>query len=219
MDQVVPDEDGVAPPPFDVHVPTLALPLVLGSTVGTIPADVPYLKADPAKAAKWREAMAADKNFRIGITWAGRPEHHNDHNRSTTLDQFAPLAKIPGVTFYSLQKGPATTQLAQAPAGMKLVDCDKSLGDFSDSAALLANLDLVISVDTSVVHLAGAMGCEVWTVLPFVPDWRWLLDRSDSPWYPTMRLFRQRSLRSWPQVFEDVAAELARKVASHPPRA
>ncbi len=203
---------------FDVHIPSLSLPGVLGSTVETIPADVPYLKADPAKSAEWQKRLADDKNFRVGITWAGRPEHHNDHNRSTTLAMFAPLAKVPGVTFYSLQKGPAATQSLQPPEGMHLVNCDPALTDFSDSAGLLANLDLVISVDTSIVHLAGAMAREVWTLVPFVPDWRWLTDRPDSPWYPTMRLFRQKKLKEWAPVFEAVADELTKKVAGHRPR-
>jgi hypothetical protein len=158
--------------------------------------------------------MKEDQNFRIGITWAGRPEHHNDHNRSASLDLFAPLAAVPGVTFYSLQKGPAAAQCKRPPAGMKLVDCDAVLTDFAASAALLENLDLVISVDTSVVHLAGAMGKPVWTLLPMVPDWRWLIDRPDTPWYPTMRLFRQKHLKNWPEVFAEVAGELAKVVAA-----
>jgi len=162
-----------------------------------------------------KDHFAADKNFRVGITWAGRPEHHNDHNRSTTLKQFATLAAVQGVTFYSLQKGSAAlSSHKQIPANMHLVDCDKALNDFSDSAALLENLDLVISVDTSVVHLAGAMGKEVWTLLPLVPDWRWLIDRPDTPWYPTMRLFRQKRLKNWQDVFDEVLPELAKKVAA-----
>lgn len=215
VDEVVSENDLASTPPFDVHIPTLSLPLVLGTTIDTVPADVPYLRADPERVARARQNMAADTNFRIGITWAGRPEHHNDHNRSTELQQFATLAAVPGVTFYSLQKGSAAlSNHKQLPANMKMVDCDKALSDFSDSAALLENLDLVISVDTSVVHLAGAMGKEVWTLLPLVPDWRWLVDRPDTPWYPTMRLFRQTRLKNWQDVFDQVAAELAKKVAA-----
>lgn len=211
---VYPDVPDVQLPPFDVQIPSMSLPLVMKTRLETIPADVPYLKADPAKAAYWREQLAGDRNFRVGFVWAGRPEHHNDHNRSATLELFGLLARVPGVTFYSLQKGPAVAALQRPPAGMTIVDCSPALHDFSDTAALLENLDLLISVDTSVVHLAGAMGKEVWTLLPLVPDWRWLLDREDTPWYPTMRLFRQTRIKDWPPVFARVADELAKKVTT-----
>jgi tetratricopeptide (TPR) repeat protein len=211
---VYPDVPEVQLPPFDVHIPSMSLPLVMKTTIDTIPAEVPYIKADPAKVEQWRERMAADKNFRVGITWAGRPEHHNDHNRSAALELFGILARVPGVSFYSLQKGPATAHLQRPPAGMRIFDCGAGLNDFADSAGLLENLDLLISVDTSIVHLAGAMSKDVWTLLPLVPDWRWLLDREDTPWYPTMRLFRQTKLKDWVPVFQRVADELAKRVAA-----
>lgn len=210
---VIPEVKDATLPPFDLHIPSMSLPHVMGTNLSNIPTCTAYLKADPAKVDWWRQHLDADENFRVGITWAGRPEHHNDHNRSASLALFAPLAQVPGVTFYSLQKGAASVQCQRPPVGMKLINCDAALNDFSDSAGLLENLDLVISVDTSIVHLAGAMGKEVWTLLPLVPDWRWLIDRDDSPWYPSMRLFRQTELRQWPPVFERVAAALRERIA------
>ena len=121
-----------------------------------------------------------------------------------TLSQFAPLARLPGVSFYSLQKGEQAGQARNPPTGLELIDWTEDLHDFADTAALIANLDLVISVDTAVAHLAGAMGRPVWLLLPFIPDWRWLLDREDSPWYPTMRLFRQKAAGQWDDVIARV---------------
>ena len=127
-----------------------------------------------------------------------------------TLSQFAPLARLPGVSFYSLQKGEQAGQARNPPTGLELIDWTEDLHDFADTAALIANLDLVISVDTAVAHLAGAMGKPVWVLLPFVPDWRWLLEREDSPWYPTMRLFRQKAIGQWHEVIERVVEQLGR---------
>jgi Flp pilus assembly protein TadD len=197
-------------PPFDIHCPLLSLPRAFGTTLQSIPQAVPYLQADAEGVERWRRELAADGGrFRVGLAWAGRPTHRNDRNRSLSLSTLAPLAQARGMTFYSLQKGEAGKQAANPPAGLELVDWTAELNDFADTAALIANLDLVISVDTAVVHLAGAMAKPAWTLLPFVPDWRWLLEREDSPWYPTMRLFRQPSRGDWGSVIARVAEALA----------
>jgi len=145
----------------------------------------------------------------VGLTWGGSPFHHNDRNRSIKLASMAPLARVPGVRFFSLQKGEAADQANTPPSGMELVNWSDELTDFADTAALIANLDLVIAVDTAVAHLTGALGKPVWTLLPFVPDWRWMLNRQDSPWYPSMRLFRQSSKGNWESVITRVAHELS----------
>ena len=142
--------------------------------------------------------------------WAGRPEHQNDRNRSCRLETFLPLARIPGVRLYSLQKGPAESQIADSALRDAIVHLGPELHDFSDTAAALSHLDLLVSVDTSVAHLAGAMARPVWVLLPNIPDWRWMLDREDSPWYPTMRLFRQTGISTWSPLADKVAAELRR---------
>ena len=134
---------------------------------------------------------------RVGLLWAGSAVHKGDKQRSIALSQFAPLGTVEGVKFYSLQKGKAAEQLASSPPGLLVHDHTHLLGDFAETAALIANLDLVITVDTSVAHLAGAMGKPVWVLLPFDPDWRWMLEREDSPWYPTMRLFRRGAGEKW----------------------
>lgn len=202
--------DGEPLPTFDVHCPLLSLPLAFGTSLQNIPQTVPYLHADAQDTARWREVLAADTQaFKVGLVWAGRPTHINDRNRSLSLNALAPLAQVPGVSFYSLQKGPASQQALTPPPGLSLIDHTAELKDFADTASLIANLDLVISVDTAVVHLAGAMAKPVWTLLPSMPDWRWLLDRDDSPWYPTMRLFRQSSRGDWAGVITQVTQALA----------
>ena len=153
--------------------------------------------------------------FKVGLVWAGRKEHVNDHNRSLPLAAFAPLAAIPNITFFSLQKGERASEAAHPPAGMHLIDFTPDLHNLVNTAALIANLDLIISVDTAVAHLAGALARPTWVLLPFLPDWRWLLDRNDSPWYPTMRLFRQPNPAAGPAVLPSVAAALT-QLASNP---
>jgi len=180
-------------PPFDFHAPLLDLPRLLGTTLRSVPADVPYIAADPARVEKWSHLLAADPpGKRVGLVWSGNPHHGNDRNRSIYLRDLQPLADVPGVTFFSLQKGAAGSQASDSTLKIKVVDHTPRLTDFSETAALLANLELIITVDTSVAHLAGALGRPIWVLLPFAPDWRWMIDRTDSPWYPTMRLFRQR---------------------------
>ena len=145
---------------------------------------------------------------KVGLVWAGNPDHVNDAWRSATLEQFAPLANS-GATFYSLQKGPAASRTASPPRGMPLIDLTKDLHDFADTAALVSNLDLVITVDTAVAHVAGALGKPAWVLIASEHDWRWLIARQDTPWYPTLRLFRQCIPGQWPQVAQRVAEALA----------
>ncbi|MGD0461133.1 MAG: tetratricopeptide repeat-containing glycosyltransferase family protein [Tepidisphaeraceae bacterium] len=197
-------------PSYDVQSSIMSLPLAFGTTLETIPAEVPYLAAAPDRVAAWRERLGnPDGRRRVGLVWAGRPEHPNDRRRSMRLDQFAPLAEVKSARFYSLQKGPAASQAAAPPPGMDFVDWTADLHDFADTAALIANLDLVICVDTSVAHLAGAMAKPVWVLLHSAPDWRWMLNRTDSPWYPTMRLFRQAEPGNWTGVIANVSRALS----------
>jgi Flp pilus assembly protein TadD len=194
---------------FDVYCPMMSLPLVLGTTPQTIPAHVPYLQADPALAACWRQRVAgADARLRVGLAWAGNPIHEDDRSRSMAAALLAPLGAVEGVSFYSLQKGDRAAQAVELMHVMDLIDWTGELNDFAETAALIENLDLVITVDTAVAHLAGAMGKRVWLMLPWAPDWRWMLDREDSLWYPTMRLFRQSRRGQWRDVVERVTREL-----------
>jgi len=192
---------------FEWQCSLMSLPLAFQTDLTTIPADVPYLKADPVAAAEWSRRLPAD-GVRVGLVWAGNPQHARDRQRSIALQQFAGLTRSQGATFYSLQKGPAAQELASTPDGSRIVDLSEHLADFADTAAIVANLDLVISVDTSVAHLAGAMGKPVWVLVPRVGDSRWLRDRTDSPWYPTMRLFRQSAIGKWDAVLDEVERAL-----------
>jgi len=195
-------------PDFDVHCPLLSLPLAFKTDLNSIPAPVPYFRADPSLAETWKHKLSSQSGIRkIGLAWSGSAVHPNDRNRSTTLSRFAPLADVKGVAFYSLQKGEAAKHLP--PAGLAISDFTSELHDFADTAAVIENLDLVITVDTSVAHLAGAMGKPVWVILPVNPDWRWMYERTDSPWYPTMRLFRQTRPDDWASIMQRIARSLA----------
>jgi ADP-heptose:LPS heptosyltransferase len=185
----------------------MSLPRLFETELVSVPQAVPYLHADPEQTGLWRQRLEGD-GYKVGLVWAGYPGHRQDRLRSMSLTALAPLAKMQGVSFYSLQKGPAAAEAATPPAGMRLIDLAPELDDFATTAAVIANLDLVITVDTAVAHLAGAMGKPVWTLIYSPPDWRWLLDRDDSPWYPTMRLFRQGVTGEWGAVIEQVVAEL-----------
>jgi tetratricopeptide (TPR) repeat protein len=188
---------GESLPDFDLHCSLLDLPVVLETTVETIPAATPILTANSEKEHRWRQRMIGFDGLKVGLCWAGNPSQKNDPNRSMPLPALAKLAGVHRVCFFSLQKG-KTAALAQTPpADLRLVDWTSEIHDFSDTAALIANLDLVISVDTVVAHLAGAMRRRAWTLLSFAADWRWLQHREDSPWYPTMRLFRQERAGDW----------------------
>ena len=196
-------------PPYDVQLPMLSLPRVMGTTPETVPARVPYLTINHAKERAWRKRLRDGTTaLRIGLVWAGGRHHNMDRERSLPLPALAALGQVRGVRFHSLQKGEAARQAADVP-GLALTDLGSELHDFDDTAALLANLDLLISVDTSIVHLAGALGKPTWVLLPFVPDWRWQLGREDSPWYPSVRLFRQTEPGNWGPVVSRIAAELA----------
>ena len=201
-------------PQFAAHVPLIRLPRIFGTTLDSIPWDGPYVHADPKKAAEWRSLVESGgaPRFKIGLVWAGNPRNLGDSRRSITLGTLAALAQAPGVAFYSLQKGEPAAQASAPPPGMKLVDLTAGMRDFSDTAALLSQLDLVVSVDTAVAHLAGAMGVPVWAMITYAPDWRYHLGRSDNPWYPTMRLFRQEREGDWSGVVERVLQELLRRV-------
>jgi len=200
---------------FDLHLPMLSLGEVFGTQMDTIPHRVPYLWAEPELVARWggrlTEAAKDGGGLKVGIVWAGSPTHGNDRNRSIGLAPFAPLAAIPGVSLVSIQKGPTEGQAANPPGGFPLLNLSPDIRDFADTAAIMAGLDLVVCVDTSVAHLAGALGVPVWVLVPFAPDWRWMLDREDSPWYPTMRLFRQDRPGSW----DDALNRLESALRSH----
>jgi len=206
---------GQALPPFDLHCPLLSLPRAFGTTLATVPGK-PYLAADPADSASWRERLAALPGLKVGLVWAGEPRENwpklaaIDARRSMALKTLAQLGDAAGVSFISLQKGKPAAQATDPPAGMSLVDHTAELKDFADTAALIENLDLVICVDTSVAHLAGGMGKPVWLLNRFDTCWRWLLDRDDSPWYPTLRQFRQPSPGDWLAVVARVRDALQR---------
>jgi hypothetical protein len=202
--------DGEELPAFDVHCPLLSLPGIFGATFETIPRDVPYLFADKGMTQRWQERLAGESGLKVGLVWGGNPMPLHNRKRSATLAALAPLAEARGATFVSLQKGDSTAQAKTPPAEMKILDYTAELNDFADTAALVSALDLVISIDTGVAHLAGAMGKPTWVLLPFVPDWRWFNDRTDSPWYPTMRLFRQKTLGDWTAPVRAAADELVR---------
>lgn len=204
-------------PPFEVHAPLMTLPAIFGTRLETIPCEIPYLLVDTELRQKWRDELAAEQGFKVGIVWQGRQERNWVAYRSVPLSSFAPLANVPGVKLFSLQKGPGVEQLAGQKFPVKDFSqrLDEATGPFLDTAALMRNLDLVISVDTATVHLAGALGVPVWVAIPVVPDWRWMLDRTDTPWYPTMKLFRQTRLGDWQSVFEQMAEEL-QELSSRP---
>ncbi|HUN24832.1 MAG TPA: tetratricopeptide repeat protein [Steroidobacteraceae bacterium] len=201
-------------------LPLLSLPLALRTRLETIPARVPYLRADSAHVAAWRERLQGDSSFRVGIAWQGNPgaEVMGLRDRSIPLAQFAPLAEIPGVRLYCLQKSPGLEQLRDVHFASRICvaspELDSGEDAFLDTAALMTLLDLVITPDTSIAHLAGALGRPTWVALKSVPDWRWLLHRSDSPWYPTMRLFRQPAAREWTPVFAAMARTLQELLAT-----
>ena len=203
-------EDGSLPDDlyFDLHITTTYLPGLFWNEMGHVTESVPYLHAEAERMKRWQAQFADDKGCKVGLVWAGNPDYVNDHIRSTHLSAFAPLADVEGVSLYSLQKGPPAAEAASPPSGMKIVDLAEELTDFYETEAAIASLDLVISVDTSVAHLAGAMNCPIWTLLPFVYEWRWMRDRTDTPWYPSMRLFRQENYGDWEGLLQTAADAL-----------
>lgn len=196
---------------FDVYSSLFDMPNLFGTTQETVPSDIPYIHADPTKAQYWRDKLAGP-DYKVGIVWAGSPTHGHDRYRSCKLAHFAPLTQIDHVRLYALQKGEAIQQIDELAGVIPIGNISGEFKDLSDTAAAIENLDLVISVDTSVLHLAGAMGKTTWGLLAFSPEWRWMLHRQDSPWYPTMKLFRQHERTGWPPVFQRVADELRKIV-------
>ena len=198
---------------FDFHAELLSLPGMLGTTLETIPAAVPYLYADEGLVGQWKARLESIAGVRIGIHWQGNPKYPGDRHRSLPLVHFEPLAGVPNVRLISLQRGLGTEQIAKVADRFEVIELgdevDQAAGAFMDTAAIMKVLDLVITSDTATAHLAGALGVPVWMATPFSPDWRWLLVREDSPWYPTMRLFRQPEWGDWASVFKRIAEELS----------
>jgi tetratricopeptide (TPR) repeat protein len=195
-------------PQFDYHCPLPSLPRAFATRLDTIPAAASYLGADADVVSAWRAKLGAKTGPRIGMVWSGNPRHVDDRNRSISLASFIKLVS-PRAQFISLQKDVRAEDQSLLDASPQIVQCGVGLRDFADTAGLIAELDLIITVDTSVAHLAGAMGKPVWILLPFNPDWRWMLGRSDSPWYPSARLFRQGAMGDWETPLRRVAEQIA----------
>ena len=199
-------------PPFDIRLPLMSAPRVLGTTLDTIPNGIPYLHADESLVSHWRTQLGTVSGYKVGIAWQGNTAYAGDGQRSIRLRHFAPVAQVEGVRLVNLQKRRGLEQISEAGPALQLVDLgagvDEASGPFMDTAAVMKTLDLVITSDTSIAHLAGALGVRVWVALCFVPDWRWMVNREDCPWYPTMRLFRQDRPGDWPGLFQRIATEL-----------
>ena len=209
IEQVIPQGDDL--PAFSRQVPLMSLAGVFATTPETVPCEMPYLLADRELVQQWSERVAglvAPEVFRVGLTWAGSAGHPNDAERSIPAGIFDVLSGIQGVAWFNVQKG------RTAVPGLPLLPMAEFCKDLADTAAAILNLDLVISVDTSVAHLAGALERPVWTLLPYAADWRWLRNRSDTPWYPTMRLFRQPQRGDWNSVIGEVRQELEKLVGA-----
>jgi tetratricopeptide (TPR) repeat protein len=206
--------DGDPVPDVDFHCPLLSLPLAFQTELPTIPANTPYIRAHEARLAAWRNRLLQNGRLRVGICWAGSNMHLSDHNRSIAIERFSEILSLPDLDFIGVQKEVSAPQAAILRRH-HVLSLGQDFKDFADTAAVLAQLDLLISVDTSVAHLAGAMGKAVALLLPFSSDWRWLHDRADSPWYPTMRLFRQAAIGDWSGPLERLRRELADAAAAH----
>jgi hypothetical protein len=204
-------------PDFAAYCPLSGLPRLHGTRVDNIPSKPLYVTPDPAKTAQWAsrlKTLIPARYSRIGIAWAGRPTHNNDVNRSAALSVFSPIAAVPGVALVSLQKGERQGETGKYFGRAPLYNLSAEIEDFEDTAAIMANLDLIVTVDTSVAHLGAAMGKPVWIMLPYAPDWRWLLNRTDTPWYPTVRLFRQSKPRVWDDVMGAIVAAIPEQFAT-----
>ena len=205
----IPEIDKLMPPgelklsEFDIYVPLMSLPYIFGTTLETIPANIPYLQSTNSN-----PINLTNTQYKVGIVWSGSSTHKNDGNRSCKITDFLPILQVPGVKFYSLQKGENRQELTQVPSNIQIEDLSYQLNNYADTAAVIEQLDLVITVDTSVAHLAGALGKNVWNLLCFNPDWRWLQEVEDTLWYPTMKLFRQSQSRKWQEVIEKVQEHL-----------
>jgi hypothetical protein len=207
---------GGAVPPFDFLLPLASLPRLFRTTRATIPAREGYLRAPDEAVARWRDRIgAAGANLRVGIAWGGNPEQTNDRNRSASLAAFRPLLEVPGVRFYNLQVGPRVAEIAEEGLTDRIVDLSPHLTDFAETAAAMTVLDLMITVETSVSHMAGALGRPSWVALTLLPDWRYHRSGADNPWYTSQRLFRQPKRGDWARVMAEIAAEL-RELAARP---
>jgi len=213
--RLVPGAEVVAmerpPQRFDLWCPMMSLPRAFGTTLETVPSAVPYLTVDPETIERWRARLAGNQGLKVGLVWSGAAEYGHNARRAIAAERLAPLLGIDGVSWFSLQVGEKAADLARVPAG--IVDLSRELSDFSETAGALQALDLVITTDTAVPHLAGALARPAWVMLACVPDWRWMLDRDGSPWYPTMRLFRQGERGAWDDVVHRVGVELRAVVA------
>ena len=195
---------------FAAYIPLLSLPRALGTTLESVPCQVPYL-SPVGRSLDLEPPPVPGARLKVGLVWAGSPTHQNDRHRSCVLGDLGPLFDVPAIAYYSLQVGPQANEVTDHGKWSGIVvELRDRLVDFADTAAVLDQLDLTISVDTSVLHLAGALGRPIWGLLSAKTDWRWMLDREDSPWYPTLRLFRQTRLDDWHEVISRVAAALAR---------
>jgi FkbM family methyltransferase len=200
---------------FDFYIHALSLPRAFATSLDTIPASVPYLRVDPARRSTWAGRLGDRAKLAVGLVWAGSANHQHDRYRSITLESLAPILAVDGVRFVLLQKGDAVAGVTRTmPAGIDHVNLGPHLADFADTAAVIDQLDLVIGVDTAVAHLAGALAKPVWVLVPRPCDWRWLHGRQDSPWYPTMRLYRQSRRNEWDDVVERVASDLRKSVSA-----
>jgi Flp pilus assembly protein TadD len=215
--------EGEPLPHFDVHLPIMSAPAVFRTALATVPNEVPYLLPNAERIARWKAGIeetvdGKPDDLRVGIAWQGNPHHPLDRFRSAMLEDFRPLAHVPAVRLFSLQRGPGSEQLDRWCDELGVVELTRRdvVGpeDWADTAAIISNLDLIVTVDTATAHVAGALGADVFVALAASPDWRWMLRRSDTPWYPTMRLFRQQKLRDWPHVFDRIAFEV-RQWRSH----
>ncbi|SIQ79270.1 MULTISPECIES: tetratricopeptide repeat protein [Acidiphilium] len=196
---------------FDAYIPLSGLPRLAGTTIDNIPTPIPYLHPDPAKITAWKQridALTPTGKKRIGLVWAGRPTHKNDRKRTVRLEQFAPLFARPDLAIVTVQKGDQIAQVGNYFGTAPLINLGPSINDFTDTLAILQSLDHLVTIDTSVAHLAGASGVPTAIILPYAPDWRWLLNRDDSPWYPSLRLYRQQRPYDWSGVIERIAAAL-----------
>ena len=200
-------EKGQSLPDFDYHIPVMSLPLAFKTEVNSIPASIPYLYSDKIKMEYWNKKLNKKTKLRIGLVWSGSTIHKNDKNRSLLLEDLELIVQLP-FEFHSLQKEIRENDLSTLIKFKQIHQHQDELNDFSDTAALIEEMDLIISVDTSVAHLAGALGKDVWVILPYHPDYRWMLNRKDSPWYPNTTLFRKSKIDDWTDVILEVTEKL-----------